>query len=82
MSDTVYHWRDESGAWQLARPVVTTGIPHETSANQSIRHLGMGTKSSPVRPYRLVQHLYSNRLEWVPESKLSVYHGDNQPEGE
>ena len=68
MTYTVYFWQDKSGAWQLAR---------KTPAYQNV-----GTRPEDTFTIWLVQHLYSNRQEWVPESKLSVYHGDNQPEGE
>ena len=68
MTDTVYFWRDESGAWQLARKTIVS--PKFVQG-----------KDGFYDPWFLVQHLYSHRLEWVPESNLSVYYGDNKTEG-
>ena len=67
MTDTVYFWND-SGAWQLGRRV--RSVPAQAQIG--------GGSLVPV------QKLYDppgTDPEWVPESKLSVYHGDNQPEG-
>ena len=71
MSD-VYHWQDEAGAWQLAR--LASFVPSLTPyTGRTRRYINDGYEY-------LVQHLYSNRLEWVPADKLKPYPSEPIPE--
>lgn len=63
-TEPVYHWQDADGAWQLARLA---------KVKDCLPGHAWGT-------YRLVQHLYSNHLEWVPASKLLPYPSEPIPE--
>ena len=70
MTDTVYQWPGG-----LGRKVCVADVPVEMTMCNATDGSWSGVHCA------LVQHLYSGRYEWVRKSRLSVYYGDNQPEG-
>ena len=70
MTDTVYQWPGG-----LGRKAIVDGDVIRRTMNVPV------SGAISLVPCILCRPLYSTKLEWVPESKLSVYHGDNQPEG-